>query len=91
MEPVTFMDTTRLEKLEQSILNLENLVKQIAKANKIEDPLMTSLEVQEYLKKGGTWVDHNKHKIGCSRVGGEWRFRKSIVDAFVDKPFYKDE
>lgn len=86
MDPVTIMDTARFEKLEQSIIELTKIIKQL----KIKDPLMTSKDVQEYLNKGSTWVDANKHKIGCSRIGGEWSFRKSDVDAYWHSHFHRD-
>ena len=86
MDPVTFMDSARFEKLEQSILELTKIINQL----KAKDPLFTSKDVQEYLNKGSTWVDSNKHKIGCSRIGGEWSFRKSDVDAYWMIRFHKD-
>lgn len=90
MEGVTIMPTSEWEAHKQNITELTKLVKQLAKRAVVNDPLLTSQEVQEYLKKGSTWVDANKHKIGCSRIGGEWRFRKSIVDQFINNSYHKD-
>lgn len=57
---------------------------------KVKDPLLTTIEVQEYLKKGSTWVDAHKHDIGCSKVGGEWRFRLSDVEAYINSTYQKN-
>lgn len=57
---------------------------------KVKDPLLTSIEVQDYLKKGSTWVDAHKHDIGCSKVGGEWRFRLSDVEAYINSTYQKN-
>lgn len=73
----------RIEKMQQV------MVKAISQA-KVKDPLLTSIEVQEYLKKGSTWVDAHKHDIGCSKVGGEWRFRLSDVEEFANQSYHKN-
>lgn len=89
MQGVTIIDTQQWEKLNNELVDLKKLILSLSK-QPVKDPLMTSKEVQEYLKKGSTWVDDNKHKIGCSKIGGEWRFRKSIVDEFVNQTYHKD-
>ncbi|QIL40992.1 helix-turn-helix domain-containing protein [Pedobacter sp. HDW13] len=90
MKGLAIIEAEELDGLKKSIENLEQLVIKMADKVKQSDPLMDSIEVQQYLKKGSTWVDNNKHKIGCSKVGGEWRFRKSVVDAYVQSTFHKD-
>jgi len=90
MEGVTIIETKALENLKLDIKNLNKLIIDLAKKVKIDDPLLTSVEVQEYLQKGSTWLDANKHKIGCSKIGGEWRFRKSEVDNYINNYHHKD-
>lgn len=90
MEGVIIMPTSEWEAHKQGLADLTKLVKQLAKRATETDPLLTSQEVQEYLKKGSTWVDANKHEIGCSRIGGEWRFRKSIIDQYIQSTYHKN-
>lgn len=90
MQGVTIIQTEQWEQLNKDMQSMKALLSKIASGAKDHDPIMTSKEVQEYLKKGATWVDENKHKIGCSKVGGEWRFRKSVVDEFINQTYHRD-
>lgn len=90
MTGLSIIETKDLIELRQDLAEMKEIFLKIATKAKQEDPLLTIQELQEYLKKGASWVDQNKHKIGCSRVGGEWRFRKSIVDEYINKTYHKD-
>lgn len=91
MQLVTFMDTERLEKLEQAILNLERYVKELASSAVKKDAIYTLKQAAAVMGKGYTWIYSNKHKIGCSRVGGEWKIKQSSIDSFLGETFYKDK
>lgn len=89
MQGVTIIKTEQWEQLNNELLDMKKILLGLSQAP-VKDPLMTSKEVQDYLQKGSTWVDDNKHKIGCSKIGGEWRFRKSKVDEFINQTYHKD-
>lgn len=50
---------------------------------------MTLKEVCEYMRKSSTWVDLNKGNIGFTKAGGECRFKRSDVDAYLESRYYK--
>ena len=90
MKGLTVLETDELNELRKDIATLKDIFLNVTKELKNNDPLMTTVELMDYLKKGSTWVDANKHKIGCSKIGGEWRFRKSVVDAYINNTYHKD-
>lgn len=91
MQPVTFMDTERLEKLEEAILSLEKLVNVLVNDSFKKDPIYTLKQAAAIIGMSYTWIYDNKHKIGCSRIGGEWKIKQSSIDAFFNQTFYKEE
>lgn len=52
---------------------------------------MTLKEVCEYMRKSSTWVDLNKGAIGFTKAGGEVRFKRSDVDAYLESRYYKSK
>ncbi|RZL55159.1 MAG: DNA-binding protein [Pedobacter sp.] len=66
--------------MEKSIANLEKLIIKLFEKLENEDRYMDIKEAANYLGKGYSWLYANKHNIGCARIGGEWKFKKSQID-----------
>lgn len=94
MKGVTIVETEVLENLVHNVTEMHNLFKSTVIALKDElkeakKPWMTSKEVCEYLGKGSTWVDMNKEEIGFAKAGGEIRFRRKDVEAYLESRYFR--
>lgn len=90
MEAVVIVERSVLEKLISEIGEMKSQVREIAKErNDLAKPLMTVKEVCEFLGKGSTWLDANKEKIGFTRAGGELRFRRKDVEAYLEEGYFR--
>lgn len=88
MEGVTILETEFLNSLFKRLDNIEAFVKENKSAQK---PWMTLKEVCEYMSKSSTWVDLHKVEIGFTKAGGEVRFKRSDVDAYLESRYYKQK
>jgi len=84
------MDDNTNHIIPHKIKQMEQVVIKAINQTKIKDPLLTGIEVQDYLKKSAKWVDIHKHDIGCSKVGGEWRFRLSDIEEYANQSYHKN-
>lgn len=90
MEGVTIIETETLNKLISRIDRLENeIMHAIEKMNDSNRKWLTSREVMIETGFGKTWLNDNKHVIGCSVIGGCLRFKRSDVDAFIEANYFK--
>ena len=49
------------------------------------EPLLTTLEVAEWLNKNRSWLEDNRSEIPFIRVGRECRYDPKDVRAWIDK------
>lgn len=90
MEGVTIIQTKELEGIRDNISTLTNLVIKLAKEVKVRDPWFNLNDAAEYMGKSYPWIFQNKHKIGCSKIGGEWMIRQSSIEEFFNQAYHKD-
>lgn len=90
MQGVTIVETTEWLGLKQDISDLKALVKQLAANAVKKDPLYDLNQAAEILGKSYPWIFQHKHKIGCSKVGGEWKIKHSSIDNYINQSFHKD-
>lgn len=79
-----------LYRLENKVDKFDKSIATLLSNAKIKDVLLTTKETQAYLKKGPKWLDENKHNIGCSKVGGEWRFKMSDIEEYIQSTYHKN-
>jgi len=90
MEAVTIIETSKLEQLLSTLHNLdEKVCEMYIELKELKKPLFTVKELCEYLGKGSTWVDAHKADIGFSMAGGEIRFKRKDVEAYLESTYYK--
>lgn len=88
MEGVTILETKDVDRLVNQLSKVEELIKGLQENNK---PWMSLKEVCEYMGKGSTWVDLNKGVIGFTKAGGEIRFKRKDVDAYLESRYFKSK
>jgi excisionase family DNA binding protein len=90
MKGLTIIESEAIDRLTSQISGIEEMfrttLKELQEAKK---PWMTMKEVCEYMGKGSTWLDLNKGEIGFSKAGGEIRFKRKDVDAYLESRYYK--
>ncbi|NII81688.1 helix-turn-helix domain-containing protein [Pedobacter sp. SG918] len=91
MQGVTLVETEEWIGLKQDITDLKALVVQLANNVLKKDPLYDLNQAAEILGKSYPWIFQNKHKIGCSKVGGEWKIKQSTIDSYLNQSFHKDQ
>lgn len=91
MEGVTIIETKEWIGLKQDIQNLTALVKQLANSNTSKDPMYTLKDAAAIMGKSYPWIFQHKHKIGCSKIGGEWKIKQSSIDTFFNQTYHKDQ
>ena len=67
-------------------LRIEEMYFELKEAKK---PYLTAKDLQELTGFSKTWINDNKQHIGYSLVGGQLRFKRSDVDAFMETRYYK--
>ncbi|TBO35946.1 helix-turn-helix domain-containing protein [Pedobacter kyonggii] len=90
MEGVSIVETAVLKELINKIENLEVMVS--ATLNQLKDsrkPYLSTEEVRDMTGFGKNWVQLNKNKIGFSKPGKELIFKRSDVDEFMSKNYFK--
>lgn len=88
MNGLTIIETEVLSGIFKKLEKIEAFVKETETAKK---PWMSLKEVCEYMGKGSTWVDMNKASIGFTKAGGEIRFKRKDVDAYLESRYYKSK
>ncbi|MDP3561696.1 MAG: helix-turn-helix domain-containing protein [Legionellaceae bacterium] len=92
MNGVSIVETSLLEDLINKVERLDGYVRTVEKErNELKKPLMSVKEVCEYLGKGSTWLDIHKAEIGFTKAGGEIRFKRKDVEAYLEAGYYKKQ
>lgn len=90
MEGVSIVPTETLTELMNTINTVGRKVEEISTELKsLKEPYMTTTEVSLLTKFGEKWVQDNKEKLGFKSIGGNLRFRRKDVVAFMEQDFYK--
>ena len=90
MKGLTIIETEILEELISEIKSLRSTVLEtISELKDARSPYMTSQEVMEMIKFEKDWLSANKHKIGSSTVGGQLRFKRKDVEAYIEANYFK--
>lgn len=87
MKGITIVKTRVLNRLIDRIDRMEELIKNLGVAG--GRPWMSIKKVCEYMGKGSTWVDMNKWEIGFTKAGGEIRFKRKDVDAYLEGRYFR--
>jgi len=63
------------------------MVSKIVRREKAMEKLLTLPQLAEYLQVSGTklYKMAQRNKIPASKVGGNWRFKQSHIDKWLDK------
>jgi excisionase family DNA binding protein len=56
-----------------------------------DDPIYTTAGAARYLDMSPSWVRNHQREIGHFKMGGELRFRKSDLDAYLAKARHEPE
>jgi len=90
MNGVTIIET---DKLNAIIANMERMVAYVrdaAQETKLGKKAYLSLsETAEFTGYSVKWVRNNKDEIGCSKVGGDYRFKRTDVIEFMEQNYFK--
>jgi excisionase family DNA binding protein len=86
MKGLTIIETDAIDGLINRFLLLEKAIQGLEDTRR---PWMTLKEVCQYMSKGSTWVDLNKRIIGFTKAGGELRFKRKDVDAYLESRYFK--
>lgn len=86
MKGLTIVETEEFHGVLSKLERIERFLNSLQESQKT---WMSIKEVCEYLGKGSTWVDQNKEVIGFSRAGGEIRFKRKDVDAYMESRYYR--
>lgn len=92
MGNVTIIETEKLNSILNGMEALMDFVKDATLESKFsKKTYMSLMEVSEYIGFSEKWVRDHKHDIGCSKVGGDYRFKRSDVDYYVSLNYFKIE
>jgi hypothetical protein len=90
MEGVSIVETATLVELIHKVENLEGMVS--STLNQLRDsrkPYLSAEDVMEMTGFGKKWIQLNKDKIGFSKPGKELIFKRTDVDEFITKNYFK--
>lgn len=92
MNGLTIIETEAIDRLTSRLTGIEEMfASAINELKEAKKPWMTMKEVCEYMGKGSTWLDLNKQLIGFSKAGGEIRFKRKDVDAYLESRYFKSK
>ncbi len=90
MEGVSLIESSVLQSLISEVQNLRSTVLEtISELKDARSPYLTTQEVMDMTKFGKTWVNQNKHIIGCSTPNGQLRFKRKDVEAYIEANYVK--
>lgn len=90
MGPVTIIETELLDKIFASVSKLESRVTEMySELKESKKQFLSVSEACEYLGKASTWVYQNKANIGFSKIGNDILFKRSDLDDYIERSYYK--
>ena len=92
MNGVSLIETETLQALIGSVEDLKlTVMSTIAELKDAKKPYLTGQDLQELTGFSKTWVNDNKQDIGYSIVGGCLRFKRSDVNEYMEKNYFKSK
>lgn len=90
MGPVTIIETEKLEQIFASVNQLQSTITEMySELKESKKPFFSVAEACEYLGKASTWVYQNKANIGFSKLGNDILFKRSDLDDYIERSYYK--
>ena len=90
MNGLTVLETPTLLELIQKITHLSERVEAMhLELKDTKKPYLNTKEVMEITGFSKTWLNSNKHDIGCSVVGGELRFKRKDLEEYMSQNYFK--
>lgn len=90
MQGVTIIQTEHWEQLNRDMQSMKLLLLKLTSDVKKKDRWLNLNEAAEHMGKSYPWIFKNKHKIGCSKIGGDWMIRESSLEDFFNQTYHKD-
>lgn len=90
MGPVTIIETALLDKIFASVTSLDSKVTALySELKESKKQFLSVAEACEYLGKASTWVYQHKADIGFSKIGNDILFKRTDLDDYIERSYYK--
>jgi len=89
MNGLTVFETEAVHELLAELRSLRLRAEEMhAELKSLKEPYMTTSEVAALTRFGEKWVQDNKEKLGFKNVGGNLRFKRKDVEAFMNEDYF---